>query len=147
MSFARFSMAERKLPKGFKRRKQNDTQKKRRARCCHSTPPTTTHGRGPGGKPVPLFTREHAGSWRDAVSWSDLTEEAREALDTHDFGMVVPFNSYNFEDNLTGPILVFVIVDGRRRPLLGKEIAYGIVCRPAYSSGRAVRARLSTSSQ
>lgn len=29
-----------------------------------------------------------------------LTEEGREALDTHDFRMGVPFNSYNFEDNL-----------------------------------------------
>ncbi|MQW59523.1 NPP1 family protein [Sinorhizobium meliloti] len=40
------------------------------------------------------------GGTQPAVNWSDLTEEAREALDTHDFGMGVPFNSYNFQDNL-----------------------------------------------
>lgn len=44
-------------------------------------------------------TRAHGGM-QPAVSWSDLTEEATEALDTHDFSMGVSFNSYNFEDNL-----------------------------------------------
>ncbi|WP_457661506.1 NPP1 family protein [Sinorhizobium medicae] len=88
------------MPKGFKRRKQNDTQKKRRG--GHSTPPTTTHRRGPEGSRYHFSlanTRAHGGM-QPAVSWSDLTEEAREALDTHDFGIGVPFNSYNFADNL-----------------------------------------------
>ncbi|MDX0617693.1 necrosis-inducing protein [Sinorhizobium medicae] len=55
----------------------------------------------PGEHLTPADTRYRGGK-QPAVSWSGLTEEARQTLDTYDFGMGVPFNSNNFESNLAG---------------------------------------------
>ncbi|EGZ13424.1 hypothetical protein PHYSODRAFT_514298 [Phytophthora sojae] len=43
-----------------------------------------------------------AGDFQDLVHWSQLTDQARKALETADFGVVtpVPFNDVNFEKNL-----------------------------------------------
>ncbi|RVK42209.1 NPP1 family protein [Sinorhizobium meliloti] len=66
----------------------------------HGTHPLVIYHREVSGYHFSLADTRAHGGMQPAVNWSDLTEEAREALDTHDFGMGVPFNSYNFEDNL-----------------------------------------------
>ncbi|MQX50950.1 NPP1 family protein [Sinorhizobium medicae] len=65
------------------------------------THPLVKYYRQVGGHHFSLGdTRDPVGT-QPAVSWSDLTEEARETLDTYNFGAVaVPFNSQNFEYNL-----------------------------------------------
>ncbi|MBY2926963.1 NPP1 family protein [Rhizobium leguminosarum] len=73
---------------------------------------TTTHLHMDGTHPLVAYRRYMPGKYstlthaferggkQPAVSWPGLTEEARQTLETYDFGMRVPFNSYNFDANL-----------------------------------------------
>ncbi|MQW34931.1 necrosis-inducing protein [Sinorhizobium meliloti] len=65
------------------------------------THPLVKYYRPEGGNQFLLADTRYRGRKQPAVSWSDLTEEARETLDNYNFGKVaVPFNSYNFDANL-----------------------------------------------
>ncbi len=66
----------------------------------HGTHPLVKYYRQVGGHHFSLGDTRDPGGTQPAVSWYDLTEEAREALGTYDFGMGVPFNTYNFLGNL-----------------------------------------------
>lgn len=66
----------------------------------HGTHPLVKYHREVTGYHFSLTDTRIRGGMQPAVSWSELTEEAREALDTYDFGMGVPFNTYNFLGNL-----------------------------------------------
>ncbi|OWZ17516.1 Necrosis inducing protein NPP1 [Phytophthora megakarya] len=49
-----------------------------------------------------IFPSEEEGEYQDLIQWDQLTDAARAALETADFGDVakVPFNTANFENNL-----------------------------------------------
>ncbi|MDX1017318.1 necrosis-inducing protein [Sinorhizobium medicae] len=65
------------------------------------THPLVKYYRQVGGYHFSLADTRYPGGTQPAVGWSELTEEARETLDNHNFGDVaVPFNSYNFDANL-----------------------------------------------
>ncbi|MQU79466.1 necrosis-inducing protein [Sinorhizobium medicae] len=67
----------------------------------HGTHPLVKYYRQAGGYHFSLADTWALGGKQPAVSWSDLTEEARETLDTYFFGDVaVPFNRYHFDVNL-----------------------------------------------
>nr|WP_268815000.1 NPP1 family protein [Sinorhizobium meliloti] len=66
----------------------------------HGTHPLVKYHREVIGYHFSLTDTRIRGGMQPAVSWSELTDEAREALDTYDFGMGVPFNTYNFLGNL-----------------------------------------------
>jgi len=64
------------------------------------THPLVAYQRNSPGKHLTLADTRYRGGKQPAVSWSGLTEEARQTLETYDFGIGVPFNSDNFDANL-----------------------------------------------
>nr|WP_237352734.1 NPP1 family protein [Rhizobium leguminosarum] len=48
-----------------------------------------------------LMDTKYKGAMQPAISWLDLTPEARSTLETYDFGKGVPFNEYNYLFNLS----------------------------------------------
>ncbi|AXA43626.1 hypothetical protein ACVMIX_005047 [Rhizobium leguminosarum] len=64
------------------------------------THPLVAYRRNSPGEHLTLTHAFHRGGKQPAVSWSGLTEEARQTLETYDFGIGVPFNSDNFDANL-----------------------------------------------
>ncbi|KAG7389096.1 hypothetical protein PHYBOEH_007573 [Phytophthora boehmeriae] len=54
-----------------------------------------------GGGTAYTYPTNVEGDYQDLIMWSQLTDEAREGLNTWDFGKAkVPFNDDNFEKNL-----------------------------------------------
>ncbi|WP_234843726.1 NPP1 family protein [Sinorhizobium meliloti] len=64
------------------------------------THPLVAYRRNMPGEHLTLTHAFDRGGMQPAVSWSGLTEEARQTLETYDFGIGVLFNSYNFESNV-----------------------------------------------
>jgi len=64
------------------------------------THPLVAYRRNLAGEQSTLADTRYRGGKEPAVSWSGLTEEARQTLETYDFGIGVPFNSDNFDANM-----------------------------------------------
>ncbi|MHC2543512.1 hypothetical protein ACVINY_004224 [Sinorhizobium meliloti] len=69
--------------------------------CSQATRnPLVAYHRNLPGEHLTLADTRYRGGKQPAVSWSGLTEEARQTLEAYDFGHRVPFNSDNFGPNL-----------------------------------------------
>ncbi|MEF3133024.1 NPP1 family protein [Rhizobium sp. 268] len=65
------------------------------------THPLVGYQRDPFPLNPSLVDTDIQGGMQPAISWFDLTPEARNTLETYDFGKGVPFNEYNYLFNLS----------------------------------------------